>query len=219
MVHESMNPCSCSSSIGFEEVREICAPACFKFAPCPNSNNEDKTFPLTEFIGCIYNGLGWDIQLKIQETINEFINYFEKYHYNIPMDYLIKLIADRNQFFTQYAYMRPLAVKMLIMGIDKELGPQLYKCEPSGFFSSQQICIMGEKENLITSYLIKQIKEKLGKLSCYIKTAAHIISVFKNFLETDIKSEDIEIIISTKNKSIFKLINSLETEIVINSVY
>ncbi len=34
----------------------------------------------------------------------------------------------------QHAYMRPLAVMPLLMGIDEERGPQLFKVDPAGYY-------------------------------------------------------------------------------------
>jgi 20S proteasome subunit alpha 1 len=208
---------SCSTCIAAKNSDSVCAVIFNKKKGGKyNSNSYFKIFPLDQFTGCIYNGLGGDIQMKIQETIIESVNFYGKYNHNIPMDYLIKLLSDKNQFYTQYAYTRLLGVKFLIMGIDDILGPQLYKGEVSGYFSSYQICVLGEKENLISSYLIKQIKEKLIKLSSHVKTTSYIISIFKNFLEADIKPDDIQIIISTKNKIMFKQLTSLEIEFILN---
>jgi hypothetical protein len=34
----------------------------------------------------------------------------------------------------QHAYMRPLAVVPILLGVDEELGPQLFKVDPAGYF-------------------------------------------------------------------------------------
>jgi hypothetical protein len=36
-------------------------------------------------------------------------------------------MADENQVYTQHAYMRPMGVALTVIGIDEELGPQLFK--------------------------------------------------------------------------------------------
>jgi 20S proteasome subunit alpha 1 len=108
---------SCSTCIAVKNIDTVCAVILNKKKGGKHQSQSNfKIFSLSEFMGCIYNGLNGDIQMKIQETIIESTDFFEKFNYKIPMDYLIKRISDRNQFFTQYAYMRPLGVKMLIMG-------------------------------------------------------------------------------------------------------
>ncbi|KAL1193590.1 Proteasome subunit alpha type-6-B [Cardamine amara subsp. amara] len=43
-------------------------------------------------------------------------------------------IADKSQVYTQHAYLRPLGVVAMVLGIDEERGPLLYKCDPGGHF-------------------------------------------------------------------------------------
>jgi len=39
----------------------------------------------------------------------------------------------------QHAYMRPLAVMPIIIGIDEERGPQLYKVDPAGYYVGYKV--------------------------------------------------------------------------------
>ena len=34
----------------------------------------------------------------------------------------------------QHAYMRPLAVVPILLGVDEECGPQLFKVDPAGYY-------------------------------------------------------------------------------------
>ncbi|XP_040372774.1 proteasome subunit alpha type-6 [Rosa chinensis] len=43
-------------------------------------------------------------------------------------------IGNKSQVYTQHAYMRPLGVVAMVLGVDEETGPQLYKCEPAGHY-------------------------------------------------------------------------------------
>jgi len=47
--------------------------------------------------------------------------------YDIPVSYLAQRMADINQVYTQQASMRPLGVVLILIGIDEEVGTQLYK--------------------------------------------------------------------------------------------
>ncbi|KAJ9562410.1 hypothetical protein OSB04_007570 [Centaurea solstitialis] len=47
---------------------------------------------------------------------------------------LISRIADKHQVYTQHAYMRPLRVVAMVLGIDDENGSRLFKCDPAGHF-------------------------------------------------------------------------------------
>ena len=39
----------------------------------------------------------------------------------------------------QHAYMRPLAVIPILIGIDEERGPQLYKVDPAGYYVGYKV--------------------------------------------------------------------------------
>ena len=39
----------------------------------------------------------------------------------------------------QHAYMRPLAVIPILIGVDEERGPQLYKVDPAGYYVGYKV--------------------------------------------------------------------------------
>jgi 20S proteasome subunit alpha 1 len=43
--------------------------------------------------------------------------------------------------YTQQAYMRPLGVASILIGIDDEDGPRLYKVDPAGFYVGYKVRI------------------------------------------------------------------------------
>lgn len=44
----------------------------------------------------------------------------------------------------QHAYMRPLAVMPIVIGIDEERGPQLFKVDPAGYYVGYKVSQFGE---------------------------------------------------------------------------
>ena len=42
----------------------------------------------------------------------------------------------------QHAYMRPLGVIPILVGIDEERGPQLFKVDPAGYFVGYKVGAM-----------------------------------------------------------------------------
>ena len=47
---------------------------------------------------------------------------------------------------------------MILIGMDVELGPQLYKCDPAGTFIGYKAVSSGQKEQEATNFLEKKVK-------------------------------------------------------------
>jgi hypothetical protein len=50
--------------------------------------------------------------------------------------------------YTQHAYMRPLGVSVILLAIDEERGPLLYKTDPAGYFVGYKAVAAGQKEQV-----------------------------------------------------------------------
>lgn len=82
-----------------------------------------------------------------------------KYGYEIPADMLAKRIANINQVYTQQAAMRPLGVSMILVGFDDERGPQLFKCDPAGYYVGYKATAAGAKQQEALNHLEKKLKK------------------------------------------------------------
>eukprot|EP00854_Cymbomonas_tetramitiformis_P028361 gene28361-35145_t len=67
-------------------------------------------------------------------------------------------IADQAQVYTQHAYMRPLGVASILFAIDEELGPQLFKTDPAGYYVGYKATAAGAKEQEAVNFLEKKMK-------------------------------------------------------------
>ena len=76
----------------------------------------------------------------------------------MPPDGLARTLADAAQVYTQHAYMRPLGVVPLIVGIDPERGPQLFKVDPAGHTVGYRGAGAGAKETEVENHLEKKLK-------------------------------------------------------------
>lgn len=50
---------------------------------------------------------------------------------------------------------------MIVVGVDEELGPQVYKCDPAGYYCGFKATAAGVKQTEATSFLEKKVKKKL----------------------------------------------------------
>ncbi|ABW98309.1 prsA1 (nucleomorph) [Hemiselmis andersenii] len=189
-----------------------------------NKKNENslnpvfKFFALNNFIGTFHSGFQSDIQMKFKEITEESVKYFQKFKSPISMDFLAKKISDMNQTFTQYAYMRPLAVRTVILGIDQESGPQIFKCEPSGFCSSHEICAIGEKESFLDPWILNNATQKLKKSYNFFHSTKAALWILQKILRYKLIQEEIEVIIFSKEKNPYRKLNPREKELILRNL-
>jgi 20S proteasome subunit alpha 1 len=78
--------------------------------------------------------------------------------YEVPVHHLAKRVADIAQMYTQHAFMRALGVVTMLIAMDDEKGPQLYRCDPAGHFIGYKACAAGLKEQEANNFLEKKVK-------------------------------------------------------------
>ncbi|KAJ5072930.1 proteasome subunit alpha type-6 [Anaeramoeba ignava] len=162
-------------------------------------------FTITNNIGCAMTGIRADMKTAVQR-LRYFAHRFEYENgFEIPVSHLARKMADFFQLFTQHAFMRPLGLAITLIGIDEEVGPQLYKIEPSGYFLGYKATCVGQKEQEGTNFLEKKIKKetKLNK----DETIQLAISSLQSVLGVDFRPSDIEVGIVEKDSPKFTLLS------------
>merc|ERR1712194_699708 len=77
------------------------------------------------------------------------------------------------------ASMRPLAVVLLIVGVDDEKGPQVLKVDPAGHFLPFKGTASGAKEQEATNFLEKRVENLSGySFEETVRTAIVCLGVF-----------------------------------------
>ncbi|SCV70886.1 BQ2448_3648 [Microbotryum intermedium] len=133
-----------------------------------------------------------DARNQLQRALSEATQFRYKFGYEITPDMLAKRIANINQVYTQRAAMRPLGISMIIVGIDPELGPQIFKLDPAGYYVGFHATAAGQKQQEAINLLEKGYKKgwKLDKLDDVVELA---LSSLSTVLATDLKKGEVEI--------------------------
>jgi len=155
-------------------------------------------FKITDELGCVMTGMTPDARAQVQRARMEAAEFEFKFGYKMPVPVLAKRMADLNQVYTQHAWMRPSGVSMILIGIDDEVGPQVYKVDPTGSYVGCKAAVAGAKEQEATSFLDK--KYKTSTPANLEDTVSLAIYTLQTTLSADFKPSEIEVgIVSTGN--------------------
>lgn len=102
-------------------------------------------------------------------------------------------MADMFLFETLQAYMRPLGVATTLISVDDESGPQLYKCDPAGYYVGYKATASGPKQQEALNYLEKKLKNKDAAAGSWEEVVELGITALSNVLSVDFKKHEIEI--------------------------
>lgn len=89
--------------------------------------------------------------------------------------------------------MRPLGVAQILISVDSEFGPQLYKCDPAGYFVGYKATAAGPKQQEALNYLEKKLKNKDCADGSWEDVVELGISALSTVLSVDFKKTEIEV--------------------------
>ncbi|KAI3997457.1 hypothetical protein MKX01_008064 [Papaver californicum] len=167
-------------------------------------------FPITKYLGLLATGMTADARSLVQQARNQAAEFRFKWGYEMPVDVLAKWLADKSQVYTQHAYMRPLGVAAMVLGIDEETGPQLYKCDPAGHFFGHKATSAGLKEQEAINFLEKKMKS--DPKFTYEETVQTAISALQSVLQEDFKATEIEVGVVRKENTEFRVLTTEEID-------
>merc|ERR1719311_2025827 len=156
---------------------------------------------ITDTVGLVMTGMVADARYAVQRLRNEAAEFKYNYGYDIPVSYLAKRAADIAQIYTQHASMRPLGIAMIMIGIDDEGEnklPQLFRCDPAGYYVGYKATSAGQKEQEANNFLEKRFKTDLNPSLSYDDTVQLALACLQNVLGSDLKASDIEVCASAR---------------------
>lgn len=172
-------------------------------------------YSITRNIGCLATGVKADARSVVQEARKKAADFRFRYGYEIPVDVLARQMAEKAQYYTQYAYMRPMAVVNLFVAIDDERGPQLWKTDPAGHVLGYKATSAGQKEQEALNHLEKRFKDEPATDLGYDDTVQMAIAALQNVLSEDFKATDIEVAVVSAEEGkdgVFRTLPDAEVE-------
>lgn len=159
--------------------------------PLVDPSSVTSIHAVTSRLGMLVTGLPADARALVQRARSEAAEFRFKYGYEIPVDHLARILADQAQVRTQKAGLRPGAVVPILIGIDEERGPQLFKVDPAGYYVGYKATAAGVKDQEATNFLEKRFK---NETSLSEREATELaITCLQHVLGEDLKPSDLEV--------------------------
>lgn len=89
--------------------------------------------------------------------------------------------------------MRPLGVATTLISVDSEYGPQLYKCDPAGYYVGYKATASGPKTQEALNFLERKLKNKEHAEGSWEEVVELGISTLSSVLSVDFKKGELEI--------------------------
>jgi len=150
-------------------------------------------YKLSPSVGCVLTGSIADARAFVDRARGEAAEFRYKYGYEMPCDVLAKRLANLSQVYTQRAHMRPLGVAITLISLDSEFGPQLYKCDPAGYYAGYKGVATGPKMQEALNYLEKKVKSKDHAEGEWKDVVELGITTLNTVLSQDFKKTELEV--------------------------
>lgn len=173
-------------------------------------------YKISDTVGAAIIGHPGDCRFQCQKARQECHEFRHKFAYDVPVEYLARRMGDIAQIYTQHAYMRPIGAATVFIGIDEEVGPQLYVADCTGVALGYKATSVGPKETEAKNMLEKRLKTTES-----LDTQATInlaISTLQSTLAMDFKPSDIEVAIVTVSDPKYRKLTEDEKEVALVAI-
>ncbi|VDN58617.1 unnamed protein product [Dracunculus medinensis] len=160
-------------------------------------------YDLSPTIGAAVIGLIPDCKFQVKRARAESAEWKYKNGCDMAVGDLSRRMADLNQYYTQNAELRSLGCVMLLFSYDEEVGPQIFRIDPAGYYRSMRGVGVGVKQQAVNTFLEKKLKKKTGfNLEENIQLA---LECLQTSLGVDLKSNEVEVAVVTKDNRKLRL--------------
>lgn len=174
-----------------------------------NPKSVTHIFKITSKIGVCVTGILPDCKSSVQRARYEAADFQFKYGYEIPTHVLARRMADLAQVNTQSSGMRPLACMLLLVGVDDEKGPQVFKVDCAGHYLPFFATASGNKEQEAMNFLEKKVSDM--KEYDADETVRAAIMCLGSVLGSDFRGSEIEVAVVVGNEK-FRVLTEDEVD-------
>lgn len=170
-----------------------------------------RLFPITDRLGLLATGIAGEGRALAHEARNQTAEFRFNWGYEMPPDVLAQWIADRAQIWTQYVSKRPSGVVAMILGIDDEKGtPQLFTCDPAGYFFGHKAASAGQRDTEAVNFLEKKMKNNPSLP--FEETIQMAISALQFALKAELKATEVEVGVVRTDDPTFRVLTEAEID-------
>jgi 20S proteasome subunit alpha 3 len=122
----------------------------------------EKLYQIDKHICCAIAGITADANTLIESAREAAQAHRARYSVPVPVEVLVRSLADVKQSYTQFGGLRPFGTSFIICGWDDHLGYQLYQSDPSGNFNAWIATAVGHNSSAALAVLRSDCKSDLS---------------------------------------------------------